>query len=206
VERLHQINSETKLKAISDRHLRVDTNHDKGMLLFTSIPYEPGWTVRVNGQKTEISEAAGGLMAVVVPAGNNTIELKFFPHRMPLGIILSLVGLVGFVLMLLMEYFITHVKRELNEADDGTLITPVVVRKDDYDGFDPDYINLDSDYDDFDFDQIEKEIAAQEEQQQQQLPPSPIPEETPIAPTITETETKTETETEEEIKSDATDD
>ncbi|MCL1789427.1 MAG: YfhO family protein, partial [Oscillospiraceae bacterium] len=41
--RLHAINENTEFKALSKRKLRIKTNHDSEMLMFTSIPVEPGW-------------------------------------------------------------------------------------------------------------------------------------------------------------------
>jgi uncharacterized membrane protein YfhO len=41
-----------------------------------------------------------GFIALSLPAGENEIELRFFPNMMPLGIALSIVGLAGFLLMI----------------------------------------------------------------------------------------------------------
>lgn len=59
-------------------------------LVFYSIPYDKGFRAFVNGKKTEIEEVDGGFMAVFVPAGDNTIEFKFFPVGLNLGIIITL--------------------------------------------------------------------------------------------------------------------
>ena len=42
-----------------------------------SQPYENGWSVTVNGQPAELNPAYEGLMGVQVPAGENTIELRY---------------------------------------------------------------------------------------------------------------------------------
>ena len=165
VARLHEINKRTEFRAMSNRHLRINTDYDKSMLLFTSIPNEPGWVARVNGQKVDIEDVGGGwetkwidgeevqvhtpgLMAVVVPAGSAVVDLKFFPNRMPLGLILTFVGIAVLVVMILIERFMIRVIG----------IDTAVVAKDDYDGFDSDYINIDNEFEDFDFD-----IAAKDE-------------------------------------------
>lgn len=46
-------------------------------LVFFSIPYEEGWTARVNGRQTKIENVSGGFMAVKVPAGESTIWFTY---------------------------------------------------------------------------------------------------------------------------------
>ncbi|MCL2754447.1 MAG: YfhO family protein [Oscillospiraceae bacterium] len=43
---------------------------------------------------------AYGFLALTVPAGQHTVELKFFPNMMPVGISLSFVGLAGILLLI----------------------------------------------------------------------------------------------------------
>jgi hypothetical protein len=63
----------------------------------------------------------------MVPAGSNTIELKFFPYRMPLGISLTFVGITGLLLL----GAVLHFLRSKEES------SPVPANvKDDYDGYD----------------------------------------------------------------------
>jgi uncharacterized membrane protein YfhO len=179
VLRLHEMNSGTTFEAVSNRHLKINTSSNEEMLLFTSIPNEPGWTAKINGSDVEIVNVLGelhvwvadgiehfeylrGLMAIRVPAGNHQIELKFFPHRMQFGLILTFIGFAG---LFIMSFFARLIRSDELEA---VLATPSQDElskdvKDDYDGFDPDYIHIETEeYEDFDFDKI-AEIAEKQD-------------------------------------------
>lgn len=49
-------------------------------LMFTSIPYDSGWTAYVDGKKTEIQTVAGAFIALDLKAGAHTIVFKYFPR------------------------------------------------------------------------------------------------------------------------------
>ena len=61
-------------------------------VLFTSIPLEKGWTVKVDGHKVEPVELYNCLMGVPMDAGIHTVTFSFFPAGLGLGIVLFFVG------------------------------------------------------------------------------------------------------------------
>jgi len=161
IQRLHKMNENTDFRAIDNRHLRIKTNHPEERMLFTSIPNEPGWTITVNGKKVEVTEIRKevGLIAITVPAGENTIDLKFFPNYMPFGIVLFFVGIGGFIGL---NLFLTKYKEReqaILERQTGSKSRgrkrksrALMNVRDEYDGYDPDYMDIDPEDDDFDFD------------------------------------------------------
>ena len=50
---------------------------EKPNLVFFSVPYDDGFTAYVNGEKTEILRVDEGLMAVLCPAGTNSIDFVY---------------------------------------------------------------------------------------------------------------------------------
>ena len=50
---------------------------DKANLVFFSVPYDDGFTAYVNGEKTDILRVDEGLMAVLCPAGANSIDFVY---------------------------------------------------------------------------------------------------------------------------------
>ena len=46
-------------------------------VLFTSIPYDACWQVKVDGQKAKTREAAGALLSISIAPGEHTVELKY---------------------------------------------------------------------------------------------------------------------------------
>ena len=55
----------------------------KDNLVFFSVPYDDGFTAYVNGKETEVIRVDGGLMAVLAPAGENTIDFVYQPTAIP---------------------------------------------------------------------------------------------------------------------------
>lgn len=83
----------------SDSHIEGTVTADNNQIFFTSIPYEPGWKVKVDGKKADIIPLANkSFIGVRVAPGQHDIEMTFFPSGMPLGILLSVVG-IGFVVV-----------------------------------------------------------------------------------------------------------
>lgn len=77
----------------SDTHLfgTVDVKEDG--ILFTTIPQEPGWTIKVDGKKVDSVTVLDSLIGIELSAGEHTVEMTFWPQYLTLAIIVSLVGL-----------------------------------------------------------------------------------------------------------------
>ncbi len=58
-------------------------------ILYTSIPYDAGWTVRVDGQKVETKSLNGSLMYIELDAGTHEIEMSFIPQGFIPGLMIS---------------------------------------------------------------------------------------------------------------------
>lgn len=73
----------------------VDAGSSDERLLMTSVPNDPGWDVRVNGEQVATVDVAGGaLMGIPVGAGVNQIQMTYFPPGLLVGAIISLVMVV----------------------------------------------------------------------------------------------------------------
>ena len=82
----------------------------EGQLMFTSIPYDEGWNVYVDGERVEIYEANNALISFYVEgAGEHEIELKYMPATVALGIAVSCICLAVFVLILIAYPFLKRV-------------------------------------------------------------------------------------------------
>ena len=76
--------------------------------VFTSIPYDAGWTVRVDGVEVEtygVGETSlddgndGAMLAFDVTQGEHDITLTFFPRGLILGAVISIVSLALLVFL-----------------------------------------------------------------------------------------------------------
>ena len=94
----------------TDSHLTgtVTTDVDR-QLMFTSIPFDEGGNIYVDGEKVETMEANDSLVAFYVDgAGEHSIEMKYMPKTVALGIIVSLTCLGIFILILLLYPFVKN--------------------------------------------------------------------------------------------------
>ena len=77
--------------------------------LFFTIPYDEGWTLTVDGQKTPLTKTADLFMSANIDSGEHSYELRFFPKGMRIGIYISCCATV--LLLLLIFYNILDRKR-----------------------------------------------------------------------------------------------
>ena len=77
-------------------------------LMLTTIPYDAGWIVTVDGERVETEEMIDSLLAFHVDAGEHEVVLKYRPKTFTLGLTASLFFLAIFVLLLV---FVPKMKR-----------------------------------------------------------------------------------------------
>ncbi len=109
----------------NDRYLEGDIDIKEGQLMYTSIPYEPGWTIKVDGKTVgelfsdstmdngtslmvnDTGLGADALGEVVIlnamiglrlPAGHHTVSMKYTPPGFNAGLMLLVIGLAIVVL------------------------------------------------------------------------------------------------------------
>ncbi len=85
----------------TDDHLSgtITTTEDNTMVM-TTMTYDEGWHVYVDGEETEIYRTLDALIAFdVVDEGEHTVELKYMPATFRLGVILSITGICVFIII-----------------------------------------------------------------------------------------------------------
>ncbi len=88
-----------EIESFSEDHIKGTITAEKDGIMFTSITNEPGWTVLVDGKETEITELYDALIGVKLSAGTHTIEMKYFPPGLKIGLILSALGICVVVII-----------------------------------------------------------------------------------------------------------
>ena len=68
------------------------TTNEEGFVVI-SVPYDKGWSTKVNGKLVKTYSVNGGLTGIPLEKGYNTIEMNFTPHGLKEGIYASLAGL-----------------------------------------------------------------------------------------------------------------
>lgn len=70
------------------------TVSDTSDMMLTTIPYNPGWKVKVDGKTIQTQEVWGSLLAFPITAGEHQIEMVFIPDGFVIGAMISLVTMI----------------------------------------------------------------------------------------------------------------
>ena len=78
---------------------------DRAQTAFTSIPYESGWEITVNGEKVRPVELCGGLIGIRLEKGRNSVVMSYTPPYFRMSLWISLILLaVGSYITLKVEH------------------------------------------------------------------------------------------------------
>jgi len=106
----------------TDDHLTgTISTYNSSQMILTTIPYDEGWNVYVDGEKVEIYKTLDALMAFdVSSAGDHTLELKYMPSCYPLGFSISILALLIFISLCVIELILkkTLFKNRIPEYPD----------------------------------------------------------------------------------------
>ena len=76
---------------------------EKDTLLYTSIPYEDGWKVYVDGVEAEKLQLTEGFTGVELTKGAHNIRFEYCPKGLKVGIMISVIGVVAFIAICILE-------------------------------------------------------------------------------------------------------
>lgn len=85
----------------------VNTNGNKLSAAYTSdgdgfmvisLPYDEGWTIRVDGEEISYYNVNGGFIGFKIEEGNHEIKMHFVPKGLKTGIVVSALGIVLFII------------------------------------------------------------------------------------------------------------
>lgn len=98
---------ETAVKAIQKNGVDLKTTGrkatgtftaEKDQVLMTTIPYDKGWTVKIDGKKVKTKAFKDAFLSVPVTAGEHTITFSYLPEGFIPGVLLFIVCTGGFIL------------------------------------------------------------------------------------------------------------
>ena len=101
------------LTEFSDTYLAGTINAKQDGLFYTSVPYEPGWSAFVDGERVTLAQGydakeenvklTDAVVSFPLTAGEHKIELRYEAPGLKLGAIISAVSLLLFALLLLVR-------------------------------------------------------------------------------------------------------
>ncbi len=104
----------------SEHHLtgKITTDSSDRMIQ-TSIPYDKGWQVYVDGEKVEIYETLNALMAFdIADAGEHTLELRYNPVSFRFGSFLSISGTALFIVLCVLDLVVKKLRKTPRTVND----------------------------------------------------------------------------------------
>lgn len=72
--------------------------------LVLSVPYDPGWTLYVDGVETDMDLFEDTFIGTYLDEGSHTIALRYFPQGFVPGVIVSIVSILLFAML----YYLSH--------------------------------------------------------------------------------------------------
>ena len=88
--------NQMKITSFLNNEIEGTINVKQSEILFFSIPYDDGWTLKIDDKITQKQKVFFGLIGAALSKGNHRIELHYEPPFMKLGIIISIVSLILF--------------------------------------------------------------------------------------------------------------
>lgn len=88
-----------ELTEYTDTYLTGTIQAEKDGIMYTSIPYDKGWKVTVDGKPVETESIDGTLLYIHLPAGQHTITMHYTPTGFIPGFIISMASCLIFVVI-----------------------------------------------------------------------------------------------------------
>jgi uncharacterized membrane protein YfhO len=92
------------LTRFSENHIYGTITVPQPRILFFSIPFDRGWQAVVNGANSTLYRVNLGFTGILLPAGNNSIELHFTPRLMKLGALISISAILVITVLFLQTW------------------------------------------------------------------------------------------------------
>ena len=127
IQKLKSSPMNINLDKFKDDHIEGTVTAEEGQILYTSIPYEPGWTIKVDGKKvnnlftdtvkddgsklaknniegdTGVVVILNAMIGLRLTPGEHTISMTYSPPGFNMGIVTLLIGIAVLVLFYLYD-------------------------------------------------------------------------------------------------------
>ena len=116
-----------EISKFEDTYIKGKITAKEDGLMYTSIIYDRGWKAYVDGKEVEISSINEALLAVPVPAGTHTIELKYCPENLVLGATITIISIGILTFLIIWD----RKKKKKNEVSNDAEVSDINENSDD---------------------------------------------------------------------------
>ena len=85
------VNKIGKFKFIKNGFI-INVESSKESLIEFIVPYDSGWSAKINNRETKIEKVSNGLMAIKLQDGENKVKFTYFPKGLKLGTVSKFIG------------------------------------------------------------------------------------------------------------------
>ncbi len=85
----------------NDRYMEGTITAQEGQIMLTTVPSEPGWTVKVDGKKVDTVEILKAFIGIELEPGTHTVTMKYTPPGFSIGMITLVLGIAIIILLYL---------------------------------------------------------------------------------------------------------
>lgn len=121
-ERVRSMNENTVVTRSGKAELSITVEADEPRELFTTIPYEEGWTATLDGKPVNIRKCLNDtFMCLDIPSGKHTVELSFAPAGMNVGLIITACGAVIFAALIVIGTVTKRLGKTVSDGEDADI-------------------------------------------------------------------------------------
>lgn len=88
-----------KMEKFADNHIEGSVDFSVDKYLMFSIPYDEGWTIKVDGKNVETTQIGNAFLSAIIPEGEHKVVLDFTPSGFWLGAAVSGGSVFCFILI-----------------------------------------------------------------------------------------------------------
>lgn len=116
----------------SDDHIMgTYTTSENNTTVLTTLPYDEGWKIYVDGEQIEYSKTLDALITFTIEsAGEHSVEFKYAPTSFTLGLAISILSLVLFIFIIIFEKPLAALWYKITEESDTAEATDSVTLDD----------------------------------------------------------------------------
>jgi len=121
--RVNASNMEGQLVGVTDENgqsIGVASIPADGGQMLTSIGFDPGWRVKVDGKRVP-TKAIAGFLSFDISSDEHTVEMRFFPSGLTVGLVISGLGLALYVALILAKKGTLKLGDKTNELANNTV-------------------------------------------------------------------------------------
>ena len=98
-------------------HVSGEIQVDQAGTLLLTIPYDEGWTVKVDGEKVSTYRVGDALTGVDLTEGSHQIEMNFTPSGLDAGSLISIVCIALFLFSAMLEQYSQKKKEQKKQEE-----------------------------------------------------------------------------------------